>query len=380
MPTEAEVTAAKPINRYPGYSPRFWHGMRTGCWWRLLAKNGFRIAPGRLYIAVGVTIFTPMNDVLAGIQALIYGRQIERTKLAEDPIFILGHWRSGTTLLHELMVIDPRFASPSTLQCFAPWHFLITEWFFVKFGNFLIPNKRPMDEMEAGWQLPQEDEFALMNLGAPTPYLSIAFPQSPPPYQEFLDMHDVDEKDLQRWRRTLAWFVKALALRHNGKRLVLKSPPHTGRVAELLKLYPKAKFIHLTRDPRKLFYSTLRLWHSLDEVQALQQPRAQSPLKDYVWNGLIRMYRAFEAQREQVPAGQLIELRYEDLVADPAATMRHVYEELQLGNFDELEPCLQARLANHRNYRANKHPLEDNTESEILERWHDYAAKYGYFG
>lgn len=378
MPTEVEATNNQPVNSYPGYSPRFWHGMRTGCWWRLLARNGFRISPSRLYIAVGVTIFTPFNDVMAWMQSLIYGRKIAKTQVTEDPIFILGHWRSGTTLLHELMVADQRFASPSTFQCFAPWHFLISEWFFIKFGNFLIPNKRPMDEMEAGWSLPQEDEFALMNLGAPTPYLSIAFPQMPPPYQEFLDMEQIDEHHLQRWRKALTWFVRVLAYRHAGKRLVLKSPPHTGRLSELLKLYPNAKFIHLTRDPRKLFYSTMRLWHSLDEVQALQPPRNPEQLREYVWAGLNRMYRAFESQRSLVPAGQLIELRYEDLVAKPVETLRRVYDELQLGEFEKLEARLQPRLANHGNYRANQHQMKSDTDAEILERWRDYAVRYGY--
>ena len=347
-------------------------------WWRMLASNGFRVSPSRLYIALGVSIFCPFNDVLAAIQALFYGKKIADAKVPEDPIFILGHWRSGTTLLHELMVVDARFASPSTYQCFAASHFLISEWAFVRFGNFLIPNKRPMDEMEAGWMLPQEDEFALMNLGAPTPYLRIAFPHSPPPAVEFLDMKSVDPKALQTWRDKLSWFIRALTVRHPQKRLIMKSPPHTGRVEELLRLYPKAKFIHLTRDPRKLFYSTLRLWNSLDEVQGLQTPLPEKELREYVWNCFTRMYEAFEAQRGLVPAGQLIEMRYEDLVAAPFESIKRIYQELELGDFDAVKEQLQKRLANHANYRTNTHSIDAETEKEILERWHGYAEKYGY--
>ncbi len=125
----------------------------------------------------GVSIFTPFNDVLGLIQHLRYGRTIENTVLERDPVFVLGHWRSGTTLMHELLVLDEQYASPSTYACFAPWHFLISEGLMVKYGSGLIPDKRPMDNMQAGWELPQEDEFALMNLGAPTPYLLMAFPK-----------------------------------------------------------------------------------------------------------------------------------------------------------------------------------------------------------
>lgn len=378
MTTEAAPGSPKPVNSYPSYSPRFWHGMRAGLWWKLLARNGFRVAPGRLYIALGVSIFTPFNDLLAAIQAVFYRRKIAEAEITEDPIFILGHWRSGTTLLHELMVVDDRFASPSTYQCFAASHFLVSEWMMTRFGNFLIPNKRPMDEMEAGWNLPQEDEFALMNLGAPTPYLRIAFPHSPPPAIEFLDMKDVEPAALQSWRDKLAWFVRALTVRHPGKRLIMKSPPHTGRIAELLKLYPRAKFIHLTRDPRKLFYSTVRLWHSLDEVQALQMPQPTSELHEYVWNCFARMYAAFEEQRHLIPAGQLIEMRYEDLVAEPFESIRSVYEQLQLGDFEAAKANLQKRLANHKSYRTNSHPIDAETEQQILSRWRGYAEQYGY--
>jgi omega-hydroxy-beta-dihydromenaquinone-9 sulfotransferase len=377
MTTEADAPESKPINSYPSFCPRFWHGMKAGCWWRLLANNGFRISPSRLHVALGVSIFGPWNNLLGAIQSAIYGRKIAQIQVAEDPIFILGHWRSGTTLLHELIVSDARFASPSTYQCFAPWHFLVTEWAMVRFGNFLLPKKRPMDEMEAGWQLPQEDEFALMNLGAPTPYLRIAFPQSPPPALDFLDMR-ADERELQRWRDKFSWFMRALTVRHPNKRLVLKSPPHTGRVEELLKLFPKAKFVHLTRDPRKLFYSTLRLWHSLDEVQALQKPVAQSELREYVWTCLTRMYDAFESQRALVPAGQLIDLRYEDLVADPLASLERVYRELSLGDFEAVRPQLNERLKGHSQYRANRHVIDEATEKEILQRWRPYAERYGY--
>ena len=368
----------KPINRYPGYSPRFWHGMRMLQWWRLLANNGFRVAPSRLHIALGVSIFSPFNDVLATLQALLFGKKIAEAKVTEDPIFILGHWRSGTTLLHELMVVDPRFASPSTYQCFAASHFLISEWAFVRFGNFLIPKKRPMDEMEAGWMLPQEDEFALMNLGAPTPYLRIAFPHSPPPAVEFLDMKTVDPIALQSWRDKLSWFIRALTIRHPHKRLIMKSPPHTGRIDELLRLYPKAKFIHLTRDPRKLFYSTVRLWSSLDEVQGLQLSQSTEELHEYVWNCFTRMYEAFEAKRDLIPAGQLIEMRYEDLVADPIQSIQEIYQQLELGDFDAVKKLLNQRLVNHSSYLPNSHAIDAETEEKILKRWHGYAEKYGY--
>ncbi len=365
-------------NNYPSLAPRFWHGMRTLCWWRLLARNGFRITPSRWHVALGVSIFTPLNDLLAATQWLLYNGQIERTEIKHPPIFILGHWRTGTTLLHELLTTDPKFASPNTFQCFAPSHFLLSEYLMVRFGNFLIPKKRPMDDMEAGWKLPQEDEFALMNLGVPTPYLRIAFPRTQPQALEYLDMQGLSPEAEAHWKKSLLWFMRALTLHYHGQRLVLKSPPHTGRVKQLLELFPDAKFIHLTRDPRKLFTSTMKLWRSLDEVQGLQRTPDEPELKEYVTECMRRMYSGFEQACGDLPDNQFVHIQYEDLVANPMATVSQLFEQLELGDFSQVRPELEKRLVDHTTYRPNRHEIDAELELEILARWPEYAAKYSH--
>lgn len=376
--SSSKASPAPAVNSYPLHCPRFWHGMPTGLWWSLLAKNGFRVAPGRLHLALGVSTITPFNDVLGLMQHVAYGRRIEKTVLEHDPIFILGHWRSGTTLMHELISLDERFASPSTYACFAPWHFILTEKLMVKFGGIFLPDKRPMDNMKAGWELPQEDEFALMNLGAPTPYLRMAFPKAEAPWMNFVDMRDISPADLEDWRRKLTWFVKAQTLHHAGKQLVLKSPPHTGRVRELLSLYPGAKFVHMVRDPRKLFMSTLKLWKSLDDVQGMQYESNDERLKSYIWECLNRMYRAFEEDRQQIPAGRIIDVKYEDLVAEPVAAVERVYSQLNLGDYSQVGPKIAARFAADSEYKVNEHRINPELEAAVLAHWGQYAQRYGY--
>ena len=82
----------------------------------------------------------------------------------------------GTTLLHELLIRDPRHAFPTTYECLVPHHFLMTESWLPKLLWWMMPSRRPMDNMPAGWDRPQEDEFALCLLGQPSPYERIAFP------------------------------------------------------------------------------------------------------------------------------------------------------------------------------------------------------------
>jgi len=145
-------------------------------------------------------------------------------------LFIIGHWRTGTTLVHELMALDKRHTYPTTYECIDPNHFLLTEKLASRFLRFLLPAQRPMDNMVMGWDRPQEDEFALCNLGQPSPYLTIAFPNCPPQYPEYFDLEDLSPEALSRWKECFIRFLKQVTLR-NPKRIVLKSPTHTYRPA-----------------------------------------------------------------------------------------------------------------------------------------------------
>jgi hypothetical protein len=366
----------KPL-KYSIFMPRIWHGMPAEVWFPILARNRFGVSLSRLHYALGVSAFCPVTSMLAIAQKLGWSRAIAKTQLKRPPVFILGHWRSGTTLLHEYLGLDPQFASPTTYQCFAPWHFLLTEGLIARYGNWLLPDRRPMDNMKAGWALPQEDEFALMNLGAPSPYLRLMFPNHPVPFAETLDSARFAPKDLKVWRQQLEWFVKALTYK-TRKQLLLKSPPHTGRLAILRQMYPESKFIHIVRDPRKLYPSTMKLWNSLDENQALQSPTDQSRLESFVLDSLVSMYHAFERDRSSVPESQIIDVRYETFIAKPIDTLEKIYQHLGLGSFDSVRSSWEAKSEQERGYQTNKLQIDPQQEAMILDRWSDYARKYGY--
>lgn len=363
--------------KYSILMPRIWHGMPAKVWFSNLARNRFAVSWSRLHYALGVSGFCPVSSMLAMVQRLGWSRVIARTEIQKPPVFILGHWRSGTTLLHEYLGLDPRFASPTTYQCFAPWHFLLTEGIVSRYGNWLLPDRRPMDNMKAGWALPQEDEFALMNLGAPSPYLRLMFPNHPVPYTETLDSARFRPADLQAWRRQFEWFVKALTYKTH-KQLLLKSPPHTGRIGILSQMYPDSKFIHIVRDPRKLYPSTMKLWNSLDENQALQSPTDQSMLQSFVLESLVSMYRAFDRDRASIPDSQIIDVRYEEFIAKPVQTLEKIYKYLDLGPYDSIRSNWENKIEQERGYQTNKLQIDPEQEAMILDRWSDYARKYGY--
>lgn len=246
-----------------------------------------------------------------------------------------------------------------------------------RFGNWLLPNRRPMDNMKAGWALPQEDEFALMNLGAPTPYLRMMFPNEPIPNTDTLDSERFTSEHLIAWRKEFEWFLKALTYKTN-KQLLLKSPPHTGRIGILHKIYPEAKFIHIVRDPRKLFPSTMKLWNSLDEHQALQAPTDQIKLQQFVIESLQSMYNAFERDRKLIPQENIIDVHYEEFVTDPVETLESIYNHLRLGDLNSVREQWSNKAAQEQGYQPNKLQINQDEESMILEHWGSYARRYGY--
>jgi hypothetical protein len=371
-------TAAPPTApvKKPEWAPRMWEGCDFITWMRLLFRNRCAVEWRYWYIAVIITCVSFSHTLLRIVQGALFGRDIRRTELKGPPIFLLGHWRTGTTLLHELMICDERFGYPTTYECMDPNHFLLTEGVFTRWLRFLMPSSRPMDNMKAGFDRPQEDEFALCMMGAGSPYSMIAFPNHPPEKQEYLDLDQVPPKGLRRWKRIFKHFLRCVTYK-TGKRLVLKSPPHTARIPTLQQMFPDAIFIHIVRDPYVVFPSTVNLWRTLYKTHGLQTPTYQG-LEGHVLQTFTRMYEKLEAGKKLLAPQQFYELRYEDLTKDPVAEMKKIYDHFQLGGFEQYLPRLQAYLASVKGYETNKYQLSDAQKAEISQRWGEVMRRYGY--
>ena len=120
------------------WTPRMWQGCIFHSWIRMLAKNHFLIHPSKMYIGCVITAISVLHLGLRLLQKGLYGTGPENTQLKQPPVFIIGHWRTGTTLLHELLILDPRHNFPNTYQCLEPNHFLLTEKFFKSYFLFFI--------------------------------------------------------------------------------------------------------------------------------------------------------------------------------------------------------------------------------------------------
>ncbi len=362
-----------PPSPKPEWSPRLWEGLDYFAFWRLLWRARFRVGRRQVYIVLIMSVVTLVNTILGWLQAASTRERLKRLPRPR-PLFVLGHWRSGTTLLHELFLLDPRFTAPTTHDCFLPCHNFLSSEFVRRRLAFAMPAKRPMDNMPAGWERPQEDEFALALLGEPSTYTDIAFPWNPPLDPGALDLSGLSPRRVRRWQRTLDRFVRVLQLR-DPRRVVLKSPPHTARILELLALYPDAQFVTVTRDPAELFASTVKLWHSLAAAHGLQDAPAPAHFEAKVWREFRVIMTRYLATRGRIPPGNLVEVGFAELTADMPGTMRRVYDALGLGGFEAARPAIEAYAARNRGYERNRLGVTPELRAEVEARWGDLAAE-----
>lgn len=360
----------------PFYTPRIWHGMTSGVWFRCLRDNGFAISPSRFIMTAIVSNISLANSVLRFSSELIHKRRAESAAFDEPPLFVIGHWRTGTTLLHELLVKDERFSFPTTYQCMLPSHFLITERLFGRVLGMLLPNKRPMDNMTVGHERPQEDEFALLNLGALSNYTQWGFPNQDVDYADYLTLENASEAEIENWKTQFRWFVQRLAL-SDSRRLVLKSPTHTARVKLLAEMFPDARFLHIVRNPIRVLPSTIKTWERMTEVLELQTRKDEVTLEERI-RIFNRMYDRFFNEKDDIPNGQLHELSYEDLVNNPIESLQTAYRALDLGNFEPARRAVQDYLESTKGFKRNRHNVPDEMKQQIMEGCKEYCRRYGY--
>jgi hypothetical protein len=243
--------------------------------------------------------------------------------------------------------------------------------------SWVVPEKRPMDNMAAGWDRPQECEFALCLMGQPSPYADIAFPNRPPTYPGSIDLSGLSKRQLAEWKRTFLRFVQSIALR-DPRRLVLKSPPHTARIPVILDVFPDARFVHVVRDPYVVYASTVNLWKSLAKRHGLQKLRNPARIEEKVFTEFRLLHERYQEGKKRIPPGRLVEVRYEDFVKDLVGGTKAIYDGLHLDGWDTVRPKVEAYAAGSKNYETNKYPLTDELKAKVRERWGDIIERQGY--
>ncbi len=154
-----------------------------------------------------------------------------------------------------------------------------------------------------------------------------------------------------------------------NKKLLLKNPHNTGRIKELLELYPNAKFIFIHRNPYDVFLSNVHLYNSIIKTQFLHEFN-QKEIEQRVIYCYEETLKKYLKERELIPSGNHIEISYQDLSKKPIKTIQKIYEKLQLGDFNNVENKIIEYLESLGEYKKNKFKKpEPQLIDEINNKW-----------
>jgi hypothetical protein len=319
--------------------------------YRLLKNNGGFDA--RFFLRVIILflvswVLLPF-DVL---EKILYGKQIAEKKISDSPLIILGHDRSGTTHLLNLMSLDPQFSYTRPSQMVLPGCCIL----FDKLLDFLLGKldyRRPFDNMEVGPGSPQDDEVPMVKLTPHCEYHKYSFPRN---YKFWLDTYVFNFSEqspfFDEWKNTYLGTLRKAAVLMKRDRPLLKSPATMANLNVILKLFPDAKFIHIKRNPHKVIPSQINLHKVMVEKYGLESVTDEE-IKDFALYQYKGYMEGYLRDRPLIPEQNLIEISYEDFVRDRMAWLRAIYEKLELGSFTERETSLQNYIASIENYERH---------------------------
>lgn len=335
---------------------------------------------GRALLVVLTSVLTAPIRVWEWLK---YTKQIEATQI-ESPIFVIGHWRSGTTHLHNLLSQDPQLGHLSMYQAMVPGFSLVSEPWLKPVLSKIVPAKRPMDNMVWPIDAPQEEEIPLAKMTPYSLYVRFLFPRkSPLLFRKYVLLEGVSTRVIKEIKRKYQHLLQVATLHAKGRRLVLKNPVNTARIALLLEMYPNAKFIHIYRSPYDVFVSTLDMHKRMLPITSLQALHTDNDSRnnersEAVLNLYTLMMRRYFEERTLIPKGNLVEVCFEKLEQNPIDEVKNIYQALDLDGYQQAEPALKSYAESQRRYQKNGHQINAVDKACVEKHWGFALAELGY--
>lgn len=344
----------------------------------LLAQNRFKVhaqyIPRLTYSLSLSTVMLPFYIK----ERLQFDKRIEQTPITHPPLFIIGHWRSGTTYMHNVLSQDKKFGYLTTFQAYLPGVFLGSEKLFKPLVSESIPKKRPMDDVPMHADYPQEDQYAIGAFCPYSYYHGWCFPKNMEFYNSSVCMDHASKEIIEEWKRHYLYILKKITFYQEGKQLVLKNQDNTGKIRILLEMFPDAKFIFLYRNPYDLYYSMMKFMRITIPRFCIQKPPQIEVVEESMMNLYTIMTQKYLKDRKLIPNRNLIQVRYEDFITKPFQEIKKIYEMLQLKGFQDAEAAFDSYIRTQWNMKKDQYGIDEDSKKKIEKKWGFAIKEFGY--
>ena len=358
------------------------HNM-LGCsyknWKRLLKEN--RVSPDKKDQVRFISIVTFILSIPASLEKLLYDRRIKKTKITKDPLYVVGHWRTGTTFLQNILSRDPQFGWFDPLKTVSFNNCILMRPMLRRVERHLLKEARPMDNLDYTLDLPMEEVFAQATISTQAISHMLVFPDKGNG-TKFIETAFIDEQTEERqqeWSEAYDYILKKATYLEKGKQLMLKSPENTCRIRKLKKTYPGAKFINIYREPYTVVASTMNMFKKEMGLLSLSEPPSEEFMTNTLIDLIARIYKKMFVEFYEMPECDRIDIKYEDFIKDPMYYLEKIYDQLELDGFENAKPYFEEYINSMSGYKTNKYrPLDGTLIRKINEKLGFYFDRYGY--
>jgi len=295
------------------------------------------------------------------------------------PVFIIGYYRSGTTLLHKLLLTNRSFGYLTYTNVIFPYLSIMGNQsmilFLKKILNKLRINNPAFNNTYLKPDDPSEENLYMLSAGLK---YSIAW--------GYLFMKKADYflnkyiffktvKIKMKWQNAYLYTIKKISFKCKGKQLLLKNPPNTARIKTLLELFPESKFIFIYRNPYDVFYSMRNLWYETAERHFTLQKISTAEQEQVFLKHYIDVMNQYILEKNHIRSGNLVEVRFEDLKNEPFRQIQNIYSKLNLIGFEESSEELRRCISAESQYRQFSYEYNKRDLEKIENHW-GYFAKY----
>lgn len=353
-------------------------GLTLKNWGRFLKISGMSIPPRYWPRATFTTGMSILNSAISLLEKKRFNPQISSAEV-KNPLFIIGHHRSGTTHLWNLLSRHSRFTYPNVLQAVFPHTFLTFEQSIQGLARKFAPQKRPQDNVPFDPRSPIEEERAICTSSFLSIQMARHLPRMRNTFKKYLSMKEASDAEREQWKSVLDRFARKLLVKHGPEAtLLFKAPDHTAKIRLLLELYPDARFIHIHREPYRVYQSTMKMERETLSLYAYQKLNLEK-LEDFVLWRYQAMYDALLDDIPLIPEGQYAEVAYTRLDNNPLQVLEKIYNTLSIPGFENARPAIEAYVKSIAGYQKNTYPeLSPEKKKKIYNRWQRSFEAFGY--